>query len=117
MSKIFYYLLCLFLCGCSVSQGQYSFISTKPVRLQSLVTRNSPQTWSQALSRQHIVALIPLSEAPTPEAAINLLLNEYKGDYLSNVNIRLTSIQLLPLYRYRSWRISGTVVRISATRQ
>lgn len=113
MPKILYCLLCLILGGCSVSQGQYSIISTKPVRLQSLIVQNSPGTWSQALSRQHVIALIPLSEAPTPEAAINLLLNEYKGDYLSNVNIRLTGIQILPLYRYRSWRISGTVVRVS----
>lgn len=113
MPKILYCLLCLVLGGCSISQGQYSFVSTKPVRLQSLISQNSPGRWSQALSRQHVIALIPLSEAPTAEAAINLLLDEYKGDYLSNVNIRLTGIQILPLYRYRSWRISGTVVRIS----
>lgn len=115
--KICCCLCCLFLAGCSISQGQYSFISTKPIHLQELIAKNTPTIWSQALSRQHVIALIPLSEAPTAEAAINLLLNEYKGDYLSNVNIRLTGIQILPLYHYRSWRISGTIMRVSSTAQ
>ena len=57
-------------------------------------------------------ALVPFSEAPSPQAAVALILREYKGDYMTNVNIRLTGVQLMPLYRYRSWRISGTVIRL-----
>ena len=34
------------------------------------------------------------------------------NEYMTNVNIRLTGVQLMPLYRYRSWRISGTVIRL-----
>lgn len=114
MSKILVCLLSLFLAGCSVSEGQYALLSDRPLNLADLTEKNNSAVgWTQALSRQHVVALIPLSEAPTPQAAVALILREYKGDYLTNVNIRLTGIQLLPVYRYRSWRISGTVMRLS----
>ena len=116
MPKILCCLICLFLSACSISQGQYAFVSTKPLHLQELTLKNQSTSWGQALSRQHVVFLVPLSEAPTPEAAIALLLNKYEGDYLSNVNIRMTGIQLLPLYRYRSWRTSATVMLFSRTR-
>lgn len=36
MSKIFRCLLCLFLVGCSVSEGQYAFVSDRPLKLSSL---------------------------------------------------------------------------------
>jgi hypothetical protein len=113
MSKIFRCLLCLFLAGCSVSEGQYAFVSDRPLKLSSLTGKGgTPVSWTQALSRQHVVTLVPLSEAPSPQAAVALILREYKGDYMTNVNIRLTGVQLMPLYRYRSWRISGTVIRL-----
>lgn len=113
MSKIFRCLLCLFLAGCSVSEGQYAFVSDRPLKLSNLTGKGgAPVSWAQALSRQHVVALVPFSEAPSPQAAVALILREYKGDYMTNVNIRLTGMQLMPLYRYRSWRISGTVIRL-----
>lgn len=36
MSKIFRCLLCLFLAGCSVSEGQYAFVSDRPLKLSNL---------------------------------------------------------------------------------
>ena len=56
--------------------------------------------------------IVPAARCRAPQAAVALILREYKGDYMTNVNIRLTGVQLMPLYRYRSWRISGTVIRL-----
>lgn len=118
MFKIFRCLLCLFLAGCSVSEGQYAFISDRPLELSNLAGQNgAPVSWAQALSRQYVVALIPFNEAANPQAAVALILREYHGDYMTNVNIRLTGIQLMPLYRYRSWRISGTIIRLPSQKR
>lgn len=78
MSKIFRCLLCLFLAGCSVSEGQYAFVSDRPLKLSNLTGKGgAPVSWAQALSRQHVVALVPFSEAPSPQAAVALILREY----------------------------------------
>ena len=57
MSKRFRCLLCLFLAGCSVSEGQYAFVSDRPLKLSNLTGKGgAPVSWAQALSRQHVVA-------------------------------------------------------------
>lgn len=41
MSKIFRCLLCLFLAGCSVSEGQYAFVSDRPLKLSNLTGKGA----------------------------------------------------------------------------
>lgn len=113
MRKLMIVLSMIFLSSCSISSGKYDVLSTKPLNLYAfnrqhqLVFRNAENT-----SSRHVLVVIPSGKVPTVSAAVSEILNKYNGDYLSNVEITNQSFQIMWIYHYSSWNISGDVVKI-----
>lgn len=103
----------LLLSGCTVDNGTFSAIATRPISLHTLTANNGiVAKKAERTSDQHLVAVIPLSKAPSITDAINQILDEHHADYLADVNIKFYTFRLLPWYGYSSWKIEGDAVRV-----
>lgn len=67
---------------------------------------------AEATSARHVFVVIPSGRAPTVADAINEILTKYDGDYLANADIYNKSFQIMWLYHYTSWHVSGDVVKV-----
>lgn len=100
--------------SCSRYNGQYDAISTKTISLydinrpKEVVERNAIAT----SSRHVLILLVPSGRAPTISETVEEMLTKYNGDYLKNVEIRHNSFQIMWLYHYTAWKVTGDVVRI-----
>lgn len=102
------------LSACSHSEGRYAVLSDRTLPLSAVTFINTNQELGKAVSvsRRHIVTVIPFSKAPTLEAAVEEILNYYKGDYLANAEIEQQNFHIPFLYHYKAWKVSGTVIKI-----
>lgn len=105
-------ILALFLSSCSTYHGNFAAISDKPISLYTLTSNNILiERKAEAQVSRHVAVVIPFSKAPTIARAIDQVLNKYNGDYLANVTIERKSFQLMWLYHYTAWKISGDVMK------
>lgn len=103
----------LILNACSTSNGKYSVISNKPLSLYTLTANNEIIAHkAEGISSRHVLIVIPSGRAPSIADAVNNVLIKYKGDYLTNVEITNKTFQLMWLYHYTSWVVSGDVIRV-----
>lgn len=100
------------LAGCSIHNGQYAYMTSKPVTLYDLQKPELVVAKDvSASSFRWAVLFIPLGRIPTIEAALNDMLTEHHGDYLKNVNLHYSSFQLMPWIDYKAWEVTGDVIQ------
>lgn len=104
--------IALFFTACARTEGRYTVISDRPIELERLLNGSYHVAQVKAVSRRHIVVIIPFSKAPSPGDAIAAVLDKYQGDYLAGAEVKLVSKDFLFLYRYKAWEVSGTVMRL-----
>lgn len=111
--KIFSLALTLLISACTTDSGRFAAIATKPMSLYALTAPSHVVNKDiKSQSSQHVAVIIPLSKAPTITDAINQILTKEKADYLTNVDIQMTTIRLMIWYKYTAWKIEGDAVRI-----
>lgn len=104
----------LFLNACVSHNGHYSAISNKPLSLYDIKKDNTVLVrGAKGLDARHVVVIIPSGKAPTIADAVAEILNKYHGDYLANATIENKSFQLMWMYHYTSWRVTGDVMRLN----
>lgn len=102
----------LLVSACSVYNGKYAYLSSKPITLYDLQRPELVVAKEiSATSSRSAFFFIPTGRIPTIEAAVNELLEEYHGDYLKNVKVHFRSFQLMPYYDYKAWEVTGDVIR------
>ncbi|MFI3241572.1 MAG: hypothetical protein R3Y43_03300 [Alphaproteobacteria bacterium] len=102
----------LILSGCVRYNGSYDALSTKPITLYDLNQQNNlvaPKV-EETLSR-HVAVVIPFAKAPTLGRAIEIILDKYNGDYIRNAKVETKSFQIVWIYHYRAWKITGDVIK------
>lgn len=99
--------------GCAFENGRYAMISDKAASLYALAGQGQLIASGQkSISSRHVAIIIPLNKAPTIDAALENVLKRYNGDYLTNVEIKRRSAQLMFWYHYNAWEITGDVMKI-----
>lgn len=116
MNKFYIWLslvLATALSACTTSNGRYAVISGKPAELDTFLSPHHLVAANvEAESSRAIVLFIPCGETPTADKAIKELLERYQGDYLTNVRISHTSLNLLFWYNYSAWKVKADVCRL-----
>lgn len=113
IKKLIICLFCIFIASaCTRSDGSYSVLTDRPISLQALTHPNSKIISASAVSRRHVAILVPFSKAPSVTDAIEAVIQQYKGDYLADAEVKLVNVQLMFWYHYKAWEVSGTVMRI-----
>lgn len=111
--KLFSLAFALLISACTTNNGSFNAIATRPMSLYSLTAPSHVVDKDiKSQSSQHVAVIIPFSKAPTITDAINQILNKEKADYLTNVDIQMTTIRLMIWYKYTAWKIEGDAVRI-----
>lgn len=107
-------LILLGISACTTPEGQYKVLSDRrlPLSAVTFVNSNREIGKASAVSRRHVVMVIPFSKAPTLEAAVEEILNYYKGDYIANAEVEQQTFHIPFLYHYKAWKVSGTVVKV-----
>ena len=103
--------LMLLLSACTTSEGRYGILTSRPTPLKYFeqnnhiikeqITTSTSEGW---------FLFIPFGETPKLDNAIEKALQQYKGDYLSNVEIEYHTIRFLPLFSHSKWIIKGDVM-------
>ncbi len=115
MIKAFQLFTLLFLLGgCTVRHGTYSVLSSRPMSLYTLAADNEivAKNVSSAQTR-YCFLVFPFDPSPKIDNAVETLLRQYQGDYLSNAEISHSKFSFLGLWSRESWKIGGNVVRIA----
>lgn len=103
----------LLISACTTNMGNFNTIATRPMSLYTLTAQNETIAKDKKSEiSQHVAVVIPFSKAPTITDAINQILDREKADYLTNVDIQLTTMRLMIWYKYTAWKIEGDAVRV-----
>lgn len=111
--KKFTLFLIFLLSACATNNGQYDIISSNPLSLYTVTAKNEVVARNvEASSLRQVMILIPLGKAPSISKALDKILKEYQGDYMTNVQISRINFQIMFWYQFSSWKIKGDVVRV-----
>lgn len=113
MNKKILFAAFFLLSSCTIDNGHFAVISSRPLSLLTISAGNSviADDIIESTTQHHVAAVIPLNKAPNITAAVNQILDKYQADYLADVTVKYRTFKIA-WYSYSSWIIEGDAVRI-----
>lgn len=106
-------LLSMTLAACSTKTSYFEAISSEPFSLYTM-TADNPVIVEGAETKiyRNMFIFVPTGYMPALEDAVEQILQENRGDYLTNVKVKHTTINFMFLYYHNSWHVKADVNRV-----
>ena len=99
--------------ACASQHNSFSAFSPRPMSLYNLASNN--ETVAEGVTNtqsRSFFLFIPFGNAPKIDNAAEALLQQYRGDYLTNVSVVYNQFSFFGLWSSESWQVTGDVIRV-----
>lgn len=99
--------------ACTSQHGSFSALSPRPMSLYNLAANNETVAESVTNTQtRYFFLFIPFGNTPKVDNAAETLLQQYRGDYLTNTTITYDEFSFFGLWGHESWQVTGDVIRV-----